>query len=39
MENNGCIPDVAVENLPHDLAAGRDAQLEAAVAEALKQLR
>ena len=39
MENNGCPPDVAVENLPHDLAVGKDAQLEAAVAEALKQLK
>jgi tricorn protease len=38
MENNGCVPDVQVENLPHDVAAGKDAQLDAAIAEALKQI-
>jgi tricorn protease len=39
MENNGCAPDVAVENLPHDVAAGKDAQLDAAVVEAKKLVR
>ncbi|HYC77316.1 MAG TPA: S41 family peptidase [Planctomycetota bacterium] len=39
MENHGCVPDVPVENLPQDVARGRDAQLEAAIAEALKQLK
>ncbi|MBN2836662.1 MAG: PDZ domain-containing protein [Candidatus Delongbacteria bacterium] len=35
-ENNGCNPDVIVENLPGDLSVGLDRQLEAAVLEVLK---
>jgi tricorn protease len=35
MENNGAVPDVNVEQLPKDEAAGRDTQLEAAVTELL----
>jgi tricorn protease len=31
-------PDIDVENWPRDQAAGRDAQLERAVREALQQL-
>lgn len=37
-ENTGCMPDIVVENLPDDLVRGHDAQLERAVAEALRQL-
>ncbi len=38
VENEGVAPDIDVENWPKDVNAGRDAQLERAVAEALKQL-
>ena len=36
VENEGVGPDVEVENWPKDVIAGRDPQLERAVAEALK---
>lgn len=39
MENWGIPPDLVVENRPEDVATGTDRQLEAAVAELLKQLR
>lgn len=39
MENWGVPPDIRVENTPADLAAGRDPQLERAVAELLKDSR
>ncbi len=35
MENNGAVPDISVEQMPKDEAAGRDPQLEAAVTELL----
>ncbi|MGQ0626857.1 MAG: S41 family peptidase [Phycisphaerales bacterium] len=35
MENNGTVPDIDVERLPQDDAAGNDRQLEAAVKELL----
>lgn len=38
VENEGVAPDIDVENWPKDVIAGHDAQLEAAVQEALKQL-
>jgi tricorn protease len=38
MENYGVQPDIHVENTPEDNLAGRDRQLEAAVAELLKGL-
>ncbi|MDX6289366.1 MAG: tricorn protease [Blastocatellia bacterium] len=38
MENYGVQPDIRVDNPPEDNLAGRDRQLEAAVAELLKQL-
>ena len=38
VENVGTPPDIDVENWPKDVAAGHDAQLERAVAEAMKQL-
>jgi tricorn protease len=38
LENEGVAPDIEVENTPADAAAGRDAQLERAVQEALKLL-
>jgi C-terminal processing protease CtpA/Prc len=31
MERNGAVPDYVVEDMPEDLAAGRDRQLEKAV--------
>ncbi len=37
-ENSETVPDVAVYNTPEDVAAGRDAQLEAAVQRLLKDL-
>jgi tricorn protease len=37
LENNGCPPDIYVENTPADVLANRDRQLERAVAELLKQ--
>jgi tricorn protease len=39
MERVGCTPDIVVENLPGDIARGRDPQLEAAVREALALVR
>ena len=39
VENRGMTPDVVVENLPADWRAGRDAQLERAVAIALEAIR
>jgi len=38
IENEGVAPDIDIENMPADAAAGRDAQLERAVAEAMKLL-
>jgi tricorn protease len=38
MENYGVQPDIPVDNSPEDNLAGRDRQLETAVAELLKQL-
>jgi len=37
-ENEGVAPDIEVDNLPADVAAGRDPQLERAVAEVLKRV-
>jgi tricorn protease len=39
LENTGEAPDIDVENWPKDVAAGRDAQLEAAVKEAMRLLQ
>ena len=38
VENEGVAPDIEVENTPKEVAAGRDPQLERAVAEALRLL-
>ena len=38
VENEGVGPDIEVENWPKDAVAGRDAQLERAVAEAMRLL-
>ncbi len=38
VENKGVAPDIPVEMTPKDVIAGRDPQLEAAVAEAMKEL-
>ncbi len=38
VENEGVAPDIEVDNLPADLAAGRDPQLERGVAEVLKRI-
>jgi tricorn protease len=38
LENHGVEPDVEVENMPADLLAGHDAQLEAAVDLMLKAI-
>jgi len=38
VEGTGVEPDYEVENEPHELAAGRDPQLETAIAVVLKQL-
>jgi tricorn protease len=38
VENEGVSPDIEVDNLPVDLVAGRDPQLERGVAEVLKQI-
>ena len=38
VENEGVAPDIEVEQLPAEVIAGRDPQLEAAVAEALRLL-
>jgi len=37
-EGTGCPPDIEVENRPGEIALGIDRQLEAAVAEGLRQL-
>ena len=39
VENEGVAPDIEVENWPKDVIAGRDPQLERAVAEAMRMLR
>jgi tricorn protease len=39
VEGRGIPPDIEVEELPKDAAAGHDAQLERAVAIVLEQLR
>jgi tricorn protease len=39
MENHAVQPDIYVENTPEDNLAGRDRQLETAVAEVLKELK
>jgi tricorn protease len=39
VENVGVSPDIEVENWPRDVIAGRDPQLERAVAEALRMAR
>jgi tricorn protease len=39
IENEGVAPDIEVENTPADMMKGHDAQLERAVAEALKLLQ
>jgi tricorn protease len=39
VENEGQAPDIAVENFPKDVIAGKDPQLERAVEEAMKQLK
>lgn len=36
IENHGVDPDIPVQNLPQDLARGKDAQLDRAIAEVLK---
>ncbi len=38
LENHGAAPDIEVDIAPHDYAAGRDPQLERAIAEALRLL-
>jgi tricorn protease len=38
VENEGVTPDIEVDNLPRDLVAGRDPQLERAIAEVLKRI-
>ncbi len=39
VENRGVEPDIEVENAPHEMAAGRDPQLERAIAWVLEELR
>jgi tricorn protease len=39
VENEGTAPDIEIENWPKDAIAGRDAQLERAVEEAMKMLK
>jgi tricorn protease len=39
VENEGVMPDIDVENWPKDVIAGRDPQLERAVAEGMRLLR
>jgi len=39
VENEGTAPDIDVENWPKDVIAGRDAQLERAVQEAMRLLK
>jgi tricorn protease len=38
VENEGVAPDIEVDRLPADIAAGRDPQLDRAVAEVLRQI-
>ena len=38
IENEGVHPDIEVDNLPGDERAGKDAQLERAIAEVVKRL-
>jgi len=38
VENHGVEPDIVVDDLPEDIAAGRDPQLETAVRQVLRQL-
>ena len=38
VENHGVDPDIEVQNLPQDVAAGRDPQLDRAIAELQKEL-
>jgi tricorn protease len=39
VENEGVAPDIEVENWPKEVIAGRDPQLERAVAEAMRLLK
>jgi tricorn protease len=39
VENEGVAPDVDIENWPKDVIAGRDPQLERAVAEAMRMMK
>ena len=39
VENEGVAPDIDVENLPKDVIAGRDPQLERAVQEGMRLLK
>jgi len=39
VENEGVPPDIAVEQTPKDVIAGRDPQLERAIAVAMEQLK
>jgi tricorn protease len=39
IENHGVVPDIEVEDLPGDLLAGHDAQLEAGIKYLLKQIQ
>ena len=39
VENTGVAPDIQVENFPKDVIAGRDPQLERAVAEAMRLMK
>jgi tricorn protease len=39
VENEGVAPDIAVENWPKDVIAGKDPQLERAVEEAMRMLK
>ena len=39
VENEGVAPDIDQENWPKDVIAGRDAQLERAVQEAMRLLK
>ncbi len=38
VENHGVDPDMVVENMPQDVAAGRDPQLDAAIAQLQKEV-
>ena len=38
LENRGAVPDIEVRYAPQDYAAGRDPQLERAIAESLRLL-